>query len=166
MLKLKKHNIYNVLLSTLMLFSVSCARINILAVHDSLYVDSAFDKIYSDFVTIGEHYGTKMPKTGAILVDDDLRSKPQVLGSCIHLGNTRLITISKSFWMKASPLEREETLFHELGHCILNRPHCFKKNELNEPVSIMYPSILNKNLYERNRQKFIHELFRRRKDCP
>jgi hypothetical protein len=37
--------------------------------------------------------------------------------------DTLQISVSESYWLTASDLEREELVFHELGHCILGRGH-------------------------------------------
>lgn len=49
--------------------------------------------------------------------------------------------------------DREELMFHELGHCILNRPH------VNSTASIMYPSHLGGGGYLNNYANYLSELF-------
>lgn len=49
--------------------------------------------------------------------------------------------------------DREELMFHELGHCILNRPH------VNSTSSIMYPYHLGGSGYLANYANYVSELF-------
>jgi hypothetical protein len=61
------------------------------------------------------------------------------LGECKP--NTLEIGIAESYWVTASDVEKEELLFHELGHCLLGREH---DNGL-MPISggSIYKSIMN-----------------------
>lgn len=61
--------------------------------------------------------------------------RPDVAGTC----NLRsgVITIDAIYWRTASERERERVVFHELGHCVLDRRH---RNELlleNDCISLM-----------------------------
>src|SRR5690606_17670169 len=49
--------------------------------------------------------------------------------------------------------DREQLMFHELGHCILNRSHTNSTN------SIMYPYHLSANYYINHYVNYIAELF-------
>lgn len=47
-----------------------------------------------------------------------------VIGTCSYNRfNPRLVTIDASFWGRSSDLYKEFVVFHELGHCVLNRRH-------------------------------------------
>ena len=48
-----------------------------------------------------------------------------VVGICSTTGNQELISIDtlNSLWLLSGDLGKEEILFHELGHCLLDRPH-------------------------------------------
>ena len=47
-----------------------------------------------------------------------------VAGTCTTNGHDlRHIVIDQAFWNKASHLQREMVIYHELGHCILGRGH-------------------------------------------
>lgn len=79
----------------------------------------------------------------------------------------RLIVLDTNFWDPNDKLEshthdfdreqvaanREELMFHELGHCILNRAH------VNSEQSIMNPYHLDASLYINNYAHYIAELF-------
>ncbi len=67
------------------------------------------------------------------------------------------IEIDPTFWNGASDDEREELLFHELGHCILGREHDETKLYLNIPKSIMYPYVFGW-AYKKYRSYYVEEL--------
>ena len=48
-----------------------------------------------------------------------------VAGQCSYRGfsNPRLVTVDATFWRRSSNLFKEFIVFHELGHCYLNRGH-------------------------------------------
>ena len=62
----------------------------------------------------------KLGITGVINEIDE----QHVIGQCSYNRfNPRLVTIDQSFWNRSSDLSREFVVFHELGHCVLNRGH-------------------------------------------
>lgn len=75
------------------------------------------------------------------------------------------IVIKKSFWNNSTPLQQERLIFHELGHCELNRGHRNDTLPNGEWSSIMRGSPLPENIpvYTNftgtRRQYYIDELF-------
>lgn len=60
---------------------------------------------------------------GIIGVIDEI-DEQHVIGRCSYNRfNPRLVTIDASFWNRSSDSSREFVVFHELGHCVLNRGH-------------------------------------------
>ena len=58
----------------------------------------------------------------------------------------REITINKKYWDNYSDKQREQLIFHELGHCALNRDHNDATITMNDtvcPESIMRSKIFN-----------------------
>lgn len=43
--------------------------------------------------------------------------------ACNRFRSPRKVTIDRSFWNRASDLYKEFIIFHELGHCVLDRRH-------------------------------------------
>lgn len=78
-------------------------------------------------------------------------STKNVVGLC--QGNTRDIQILKSFWDKANNLRRKQLMFHELGHCVLGRPH------VQDYLSIMLPSLMSDGKFMVHEISLTHELF-------
>lgn len=62
-----------------------------------------------------------------------------IVGSCSRLERLKLIKIDtlNSLWLLSGHLGREEIIFHELGHCLLNREHIDDKFSSDDFVSIM-----------------------------
>ncbi|MEM1124995.1 MAG: putative metallopeptidase [Bacteroidota bacterium] len=47
-----------------------------------------------------------------------------IVGLCNHQAtNGKEVIIDEAFWKRASKYEREAIIFHELGHCVLDRNH-------------------------------------------
>jgi hypothetical protein len=61
---------------------------------------------------------------------------------CIEDVHGKYVLVDSDFWAKADVYERTATVFHELGHCALNRLHSEAQTEDGRcPLSLMYPSI-------------------------
>ena len=98
----------------------------------------------------------------------DIKQKSEigtkVLGYCetSALG-ARDIVIDQDYWAKSIDLDREQLMFHELGHCLLGRKHRTDLKRTNgRPVSIMYPTILGSVTYHENESvygDYLRELF-------
>ncbi|MDW3646292.1 MAG: hypothetical protein R8P61_04440 [Bacteroidia bacterium] len=61
-------------------------------------------------------------------------------GYCDKDQTTHQITIQRNFWDNVTERDRERLLFHELGHCILNRSHKNGLTDDREFLSIMQGS--------------------------
>ncbi|GAA5219448.1 putative metallopeptidase [Membranihabitans marinus] len=84
------------------------------------------------------------------------------VGQCSYSPDQpRKITLDQNYWNRASELEKEYLVFHELGHCYLEKLHNDNKNEFGACVSIMNSGTSDcRNIYNsRNRSEFIDELF-------
>ncbi len=85
-----------------------------------------------------------------------------VIGQCVSYSNeSQEILISAEFWNSASELNREFLVFHEMGHCILDRSHDDRTDHAGRCLSIMNSGSTNcRNLYNTTtRSDFIDELF-------
>lgn len=87
-----------------------------------------------------------------------------ILGRCLKYSNgNRLIQIDPSYWTELNDSERKVLIYHELGHCVLGRPHSDKR-ELNIPLSMMNWALLDFSKYEEFSQEYELELFERNED--
>ena len=59
---------------------------------------------------------------------------PNRVGLCY--GNDRIV-IDREYWYNASEIKKEFLIFHELGHCILNREHKNQKTNSGECLSYL-----------------------------
>lgn len=81
-----------------------------------------------------------------------------IVGVCGQ--SNRLITIDEAFWLRASSLQRELIVFHELGHCVLNKDH--NENSKNGYCSSIMRSGVGGCLDHytlRTRERMLDELF-------
>jgi hypothetical protein len=127
-------------------------------------IDPAFQGYVNDFVsdaaTVGVH----------IVIDDLIveftnQLTSETLGEC-QFGNanqTPIIIIDAQDWPGESTTYQKVVLYHELGHCILNRQHVFTGTILQSycsATSIMWPYIENEtNMYTENWTWYIQEMF-------
>lgn len=85
----------------------------------------------------------------------------RAVGWCVRNPITRRpkILIDTNFWKQADEAEREALIFHELGHCVLDRDHIKKKSALGIPLSLMFPSVIPSFTYRKFRKHYLIELF-------
>lgn len=92
------------------------------------------------------------------------------IGYCSRGPDTASVMIKESYWKTAGVSEREELVFHELGHCLLGLQHDNSTQtaidyygygfvRYNTPNSIMNELHFDKTIYEGNRNAYIKELF-------
>lgn len=85
-----------------------------------------------------------------------------VAGTCSYGARSpRHVTIDLPFWQRAGFFSREMVVFHELGHCILNRDHSEETTGNGFCASIMRSGTGNcQTLYNaQNRDYYLDELF-------
>lgn len=85
-----------------------------------------------------------------------------VVGQCLsYTDGSKEVRIDEDKWIRSSALIKEFLLFHELGHCLLNRDHLNDKNEDGSCKSIMHASANScRNTYsEASRKEYLDELF-------
>lgn len=106
---------------------------------------------------------------GYLIVTNLIIRKTRLFGSmvgfCDYEAPTPTITIDATFWDNSDTIIQELLIFHELGHCIINRVHKTTMNQDLMPESIMYPYItefqgqVNELYYESHRNSYMKELF-------
>ena len=120
---------------------------------------------------IFNEYVAKFERDGKVLTQDQSFSigdipinfgdtkNPRFDGLCIKYPNgDREVLMKKSWWDRSSKDEREILLYHELGHCRLNRSHDEHKVH-NTKTSIMNPVVPNVLHYMDYRTQYVQELF-------
>jgi hypothetical protein len=81
------------------------------------------------------------------------------IGRCNRINNTVIIDEK---YFNNSPIEHiESTMIHELGHCVLKKPHVDE-----EKVSIMNPYSMSSWIYTKYYQVLMNDFFECKKNCP
>ena len=84
------------------------------------------------------------------------------LGQCeSYSSGDHAVVIDQDFWERATDLEKEYVVFHELGHCVLDRDHNDEANDSGVCNSIMQSgSRTCRGIYnESTRSNLLDELF-------
>ena len=87
-----------------------------------------------------------------------------VIGQCAHSETKpNTVIIDQIYWNSATDLEKEFVVFHELGHCVLNREHLDEADNQGNCVSIMTSGIggCHINYTMATRSKMLDELFKK-----
>ena len=123
-------NIKSILLALLSfsmsLFIMGCAKDNNenLVIED-LFIDETLAPYFERFVAEGTSRGHAIDlvakRIEGFLIDIE---EANVAGQCSYSeSSTRKVNIDRSYWNSATDLEKEFLIFHELGHCYLERAH-------------------------------------------
>jgi hypothetical protein len=124
-------------------------------------IDEPFKPYVTAFQARAAMVGYNVKISDLIVTTVDSFSDPNVVGMCLGMNQndqTPTISVSKFYWPKLEVSFREEMLFHELGHCVLNRNHRPDQSN-NLSLSVMNPYIFGSRVYEANYGQYMHELF-------
>lgn len=135
------------------------------------------------FTEQAQQFGLKIDTAHlTVQYSDHLFGRKEVVGYCYRepitspngdiIGLAPTILVKKEWWDKAYDYQKTDLLFHELGHCVLDRSHVedtnlsaqITNNSLQpDKLSIMSPILLStrlsRNNYEQVFGKLIEELF-------
>ena len=124
-------------------------------------VDPALKPLFDSFVAEGLKRGRTidMSRINAVVADIP---ETKVLGRCAQgaiSGST--LTIDAAFWSSAGIWEKEYVVFHELGHCALDRRHLEEQKSDGTCKSIMQSGTTGcKMIYNtQTRSGYLDELF-------
>jgi hypothetical protein len=101
--------------------------------------------------------GMKGPKLEIRIASLDAYGSTTI-GLC-ETGGLRRVTFDPDFWNSVSETQRELLAHHELGHCVLYRPHRPATLSSGAYASIMYPIIMSSATYTSNYDYYQEELF-------
>lgn len=124
-----------------------------------LDVDPVFYPYLMKFKMFADQYGKNVPIKELTVKFSDLG--PRYCGMCTHstTNNPKLIEIDHMCWDDEDDLTREELMFHEFGHCLMDKGHNDNLRPDGTPVSIMYSYIIGSSLYSKYYKEYINELF-------
>jgi hypothetical protein len=125
------------------------------------YVDSAFKKQLELFEMLAATHGITVNDSNLSITFGLVRNiKSEIVGTCdLDDVGVMVIKIHDESYKGMDKYEREELIFHELGHCMLARAHCSTKDSKNLPISLMYPEMNPNGHYKAHRKEMIDELF-------
>jgi hypothetical protein len=122
-------------------------------------IEAQYQPIVDSFTVEAATEGAPVTITDLIIQTVQDLPTTEEMGVCLQgAGTTPTIQINQSMWDSLDADGQQELLFHELGHCVLNRVH---EEILNNgvPVSVMSPIFLGSSLYDANKDQYMHELF-------
>jgi len=106
---------------------------------EELFIDPALQEYFDRFVVEGATRNVTVDYTKS-RVSGYMRliGEPGVIGQCAHSEKEpNKVFIDQIYWSTATDLEKEFVVFHELGHCVLNREHLDDADNQGNCVSIM-----------------------------
>ncbi|NNF21777.1 MAG: hypothetical protein HKN67_07535 [Saprospiraceae bacterium] len=130
---------------------------------DSLETDPELEPYFQMFADEGLLRGIIVDYEAA-RIEGLLQDIPDsnVQGQCFrNEERPRKVIVDVAYWDNASEAEKEFIIFHELGHCFLDRGHLDTSNPDGTCVSIMHsnPNVCDFNLTDKNRKEYLNELF-------
>lgn len=124
--------------------------------------DPVFVSYVERFQSMARYYGrTDDVSRLAVIFNDSNLDRPSTIASCmISTGPQNVVSVRRSYWDAATELVKQALIFHELGHCMLLRPHRgdVRVSDMT-PISLMYPYIISNNLYNNYYNVYNDELF-------
>ena len=137
--------------------------------HESfLQVDAPFLDFVNNFEQVSAQEGTPVQVTDLVLSFGSTPSLNET-GVCEWADNeTPKITINQRIWNTLNDYDKQEVIFHELGHCVLKRIHqntemMAYNGTVQVAESIMYPYRISGTIYRDNIVHYHDELFDARK---
>jgi hypothetical protein len=128
-----------------------------------LFIDSSLQTYFDRFVEEGALRNVTVD-FAASRVSGYIRliTAPNVIGECAH-DDTKpnTVIIDRTYWNASGDLDREFLVFHELGHCVLNREHLDDADISGNCVSIMTSGTgtCHINYNQATRKELLDELF-------
>lgn len=102
-------------------------------------------------------------KVGDIPINFGIPSDPNFVGVCYtYANNQREVIIRKDWWERSNEKARQALIFHELGHCRLDRGHndeVITEGNREIRLSIMHSRMVYLNDYARYQNEYHRELF-------
>ena len=93
-----------------------------------------------------------------LIVFGVLEGQYGAVGYCDLVNGKPRITIVRDAWERFSEKTREQLIFHEMGHCLLNRTHDSETFEDGRPKSIMFHRLFSDRIYNEFYEYYIREL--------
>lgn len=124
------------------------------------YNVSGFESYVSSFEESAHARGVDLA-IADLVIEFGTPAAPTADATCYQGGNTvPRIVIDQKKWDAMPEAKRTALLFHEMGHCVLDRPHLDgAKSGSSCPVSVMNSYTLSATCYSSNEDYYLSELF-------
>lgn len=142
-------------------------------------IDPEFISYYNDFINYGIIYGTDYSPSNLVIEFGDVSqyktANSNPMGICKkemeYVGDFGFqkaffyprVIVDRASFLSLDNLSRRALIFHELGHCLLNRQHDPSINQFGYVNSLMNPYLVSQRLgalYYFYEAYYIKELFR------
>jgi len=135
----------------LLMLAVGCGK-------PTLQIDgfeSYIDQFEKDALARGRNI-----KVEDLVISFMVRPIPGSNAKCVkNPTQTPTILIDKNWWENHDELDHISLIYHELGHCILNRSHDNELVENNRPKSLMFYGGVEGFYLRDNQREYLNELF-------
>lgn len=132
-------------------------------------IDPQFQSYVNEFVETGKAYDLKI-NTQGLTIKFGKPKAPQspkdrglvIFAACTFnsaFNSHPSVVVSKKWWNKASKIDREEVMYHELGHCLLRQQHRDDESNKGYHLSIMHRIHMGAAQYEKFHDYYERELF-------
>ncbi len=125
-------------------------------------VDSRLQPYFREFENLGQRFGYNfdLDDLGITGVIEHIQEQG-VAGTCQYGSHIAHVTVDEQYWQNSSYFMKEMVVFHELGHCVLNRGHYEGSFSNGVCQSIMHSGTGDCNLVYQGstRDYYIEELF-------
>lgn len=122
----------------------SCAKDELAIVQRAVVVDNDLQKYFTLFEAEGKARGIDVDLAAAQIAGEIITiQEEQVVGQCSVNTSTgeKILRIDKTYWTKATAMQREFLIFHELGHCFLDRAHIDRADGNGNCESMMHSGL-------------------------
>lgn len=120
--------------------------------HEAKSITSEVSPFYEKFIRISKECGISV-NDATLRIEMKKKLGKRIVAVCNYATNT--IEISSPVWKRLTESEKEQTILHELSHCLLNQRHDDK--DLNLMNSLGF---IRENLYTENYDYFMRRLFK------
>lgn len=137
----------NTLLRSLILF------IGLSITHEAKSIDTQVIPYYIRFVDIADQCLVKLNDVHLRIELSDKLENDKWIAVCEYSDD--LIKVRRNVWDRLKPDQREQVIFHEAAHCLLNLRH-----DESEPNIMNAGGFLSKDFYTNNYDYLIRKLFK------
>ncbi|MDZ4675944.1 MAG: hypothetical protein SGI74_00410 [Oligoflexia bacterium] len=145
--------IYKTLVGILCVALVGCAKEE----EEKPVIEADFKLYVEEFAHQAKQRNVAVATLSLTVKFDDAMTSE--VGHCKVNSTLAKVTIKRQAWATMSTFDREALIFHELGHCLLRRPHLAELNADGKAKSIMYPSTMSGTYYSAEKEILVNELF-------